>query len=118
MASMTEKRGIKVPERPNRPALDWPLCECGTPQCRPDPRALPPLCSGGVVSADPAAPGPVCRICRTGEGTRRVASVPTASGSDRPVYGCPEHADGLRRAADKTLRVAEALLRIAGRGAS
>ncbi|MGW1279476.1 hypothetical protein ACWD4V_21360 [Streptomyces tsukubensis] len=70
------------------------------------------------MSANAVAPGPVCRICGIREGTRRVASLPTASGSDRPVYGCPEHADRLRGAVDKTLRIAEALLRIAGRGMS
>ncbi|MEU5158773.1 hypothetical protein AB0G74_04075 [Streptomyces sp. NPDC020875] len=76
---------------------------------------IPPA-TAETVARTVAAPS--CRICGTPDDTRRVASVPTPSGGDRPVYGCPVHAETLRQAVETTLRAAEALTRVMRGGAS
>lgn len=63
-------------------------------------------------------PSRACRFCGARTDVRRVASVPTISGGERPVYACPEHAATLRRAVETTLRAAEALTRVMRGGAS
>ncbi|MEU5976413.1 hypothetical protein [Streptomyces sp. NPDC047315] len=58
-----------------------------------------------------------CSRCGTSRGVALVATLPTGSGPDRPVYGCPEHAKELADAAEDTLLGTEALARLNRLGA-
>ncbi|MEU5974964.1 hypothetical protein [Streptomyces sp. NPDC047315] len=69
------------------------------------------------VAGDVVDLGAVCGRCGTSRGVTVVATTPTSSGPDHPVYGCAQHAVEVTDRAAEALANTEALAHLHRLGA-